>query len=91
MKQLVLTTTTLVILCYSTSAQSQQPYTGLEQRPIKALSEQQVDDLRAGRGMDWPSPPNSTAILARATFLSLRTGLTFLQTSAFGFGSYSTR
>jgi hypothetical protein len=33
------------------SAQSSQPYVGLEQRPIKALSHQQVDDLQAGRGM----------------------------------------
>jgi Spy/CpxP family protein refolding chaperone len=32
-------------------AQSQQPYAGLETRPIKALSEQQIADLRAGRGM----------------------------------------
>jgi Spy/CpxP family protein refolding chaperone len=32
-------------------AQSQQPYAGLEGRPIKALSEQQIADLRAGRGM----------------------------------------
>jgi hypothetical protein len=32
-------------------AQSQQPYAGLEVRPIKALSEQQIADLRAGRGM----------------------------------------
>jgi Spy/CpxP family protein refolding chaperone len=32
-------------------AQSQQPYAGLEGRPIKALSEQQLSDLRAGRGM----------------------------------------
>jgi hypothetical protein len=27
------------------------PYAGLQQRPVKALSEQQVADLRAGRGM----------------------------------------
>jgi Spy/CpxP family protein refolding chaperone len=32
-------------------AQSHQPYAGLEVRPIKALSEQQISDLRAGRGM----------------------------------------
>ncbi len=32
-------------------AQSQQPYAGLEGRSIKALSEQQIADLRAGRGM----------------------------------------
>jgi Spy/CpxP family protein refolding chaperone len=30
---------------------SPTPYTGLEQRAIKALSEQQISDLRAGRGM----------------------------------------
>src|SRR5215813_5969453 len=30
---------------------SPTPYTGLEQRAIKALSSQQIDDLRAGRGM----------------------------------------
>jgi hypothetical protein len=28
-----------------------QPYSGLEQRAIKALSDQQIADLRAGRGM----------------------------------------
>ena len=32
-------------------AQSPQPYAGLEGRSIKALSEQQIADLRAGRGM----------------------------------------
>jgi Spy/CpxP family protein refolding chaperone len=35
----------------SSLAQSQQPYAGLEARSIKALSEQQIADLRAGRGM----------------------------------------
>jgi Spy/CpxP family protein refolding chaperone len=32
-------------------AQSPQPYAGFEARSIKALSEQQIADLRAGRGM----------------------------------------
>src|SRR5919108_87427 len=32
-------------------AQSQQPYAGFEGRSIKALSEPQIADLRAGRGM----------------------------------------
>jgi Spy/CpxP family protein refolding chaperone len=32
-------------------AQAHQPYSGLETRSIKALSEQQIADLRAGRGM----------------------------------------
>jgi Spy/CpxP family protein refolding chaperone len=33
------------------SAQSPQPYAGLQGRGIKVLSEQQIADLRAGRGM----------------------------------------
>jgi len=33
------------------SAQTHQPYAGLEARPVKSLSEQQLADLRAGRGM----------------------------------------
>ena len=32
-------------------AQSVQPYSGMQNRPIKALSDQQVADLKAGRGM----------------------------------------
>src|SRR3954447_20268589 len=32
-------------------AQSPQPYAGLQSRPLKALSERQIADLRAGRGM----------------------------------------
>jgi Spy/CpxP family protein refolding chaperone len=32
-------------------AQSAQPYSGMQSRPIKALSDQQVADLKAGRGM----------------------------------------
>jgi hypothetical protein len=41
----------LVALAPAALAQSQQPYAGLEGRSIKALSEQQIADLRAGRGM----------------------------------------
>jgi LTXXQ motif family protein len=33
------------------AAQSPQPYAGLQARAIKALSEQQIADLKAGRGM----------------------------------------
>jgi len=32
-------------------AQPQQPYAGLQERPIKALSAEQIADLKAGRGM----------------------------------------
>ncbi len=37
-------------------AQTPQPYAGLETRPIKALSAQQVADLKAGRGMGFALP-----------------------------------
>ena len=46
-----LTAVALAVMCNSVSAQSTQPYAGFEQRPIKALSSQQIDDLRTGRGM----------------------------------------
>lgn len=34
-------------------AQMPQPYAGLETRPIKALSQEQIADLKAGRGMGF--------------------------------------
>ncbi|PDT86662.1 hypothetical protein CO669_29790 [Bradyrhizobium sp. Y36] len=51
MRRLLLLAATLVATSNAASAQSSQPYAGLEQRPIKALSQQQIDDLTAGRGM----------------------------------------
>ena len=39
------------LMTANASAQTVQPYTGLQDRPIKALSDQQIADLRAGRGM----------------------------------------
>jgi hypothetical protein len=41
----------LTALSSTAMAQSSQPYSGMQSRPIKALSDQQVADLRAGRGM----------------------------------------
>jgi Spy/CpxP family protein refolding chaperone len=41
----------LIVATASVLAQSHQPYAGLEGRAVKALSDQQVADLRAGRGM----------------------------------------
>jgi hypothetical protein len=35
---------------------AQSPYAGMQTRPIKALSEQQVNDLKAGRGMGLALP-----------------------------------
>jgi Spy/CpxP family protein refolding chaperone len=58
-------------------AESQQPYAGLEQRPVKALSEQQVSDLRAGRGMGLALPaelngyPGPSHVLENAEALAL--------------------
>jgi hypothetical protein len=51
MRRPLLLAATLIVSCNVASAQSSQPYAGLEHRPIKALSHQQIDDLRAGRGM----------------------------------------
>jgi hypothetical protein len=36
---------------FAAAADAQTPYAGMQTRPIKALSEQQVADLSAGRGM----------------------------------------
>lgn len=46
--RLVLTT---ALLFLTGSALAQQPYAGLQNRTIKTLSEQQIADLNAGRGM----------------------------------------
>jgi len=37
-------------------ASAQSPYAGLQQRPINALSDQQIADLKAGRGMGMALP-----------------------------------
>jgi hypothetical protein len=40
-----------LLLTFAVAANAQTPYAGMQGRPIKALSEQQVADLGAGRGM----------------------------------------
>jgi Spy/CpxP family protein refolding chaperone len=40
----------VLLLCFD-NALAQTPYAGLQSRPIKALSERQIAELRAGRGM----------------------------------------
>jgi hypothetical protein len=40
-----------VLILTTTAANAQTPYAGMQARPIKALSEQQVANLGAGRGM----------------------------------------
>jgi len=44
-------TVCFALMTVGVTAQTVQPYAGLETRPIKALSEQQIADLRTGRGM----------------------------------------
>jgi hypothetical protein len=41
----------LALLSVGVTAQTPQPYAGMETRPIKPLSEQQIADPRTGRGM----------------------------------------
>lgn len=41
----------LVSMMAGASAQSPQPYAGMQERQVKALSTQQIADLRDGRGM----------------------------------------
>jgi hypothetical protein len=50
MKQFVTLSIAAMLLAFG-SAVAQTPYAGLQTRSIKALSDQQVADLRAGRGM----------------------------------------
>jgi Spy/CpxP family protein refolding chaperone len=40
-----------LLLASAAAANAQTPYAGMQTRPIKALSEQQMADLSAGRGM----------------------------------------
>lgn len=39
------------VIFAAAAAHAQTPYAGMQTRPIKALSEQQLGDLKAGRGM----------------------------------------
>jgi hypothetical protein len=41
----------VLLLISAAAASAQTPYAGMQTRPIKALSEQQMADLAAGRGM----------------------------------------
>ncbi|HWB44612.1 MAG TPA: periplasmic heavy metal sensor [Hyphomicrobiaceae bacterium] len=72
----------LAMLAYLAStglvlAQSHQPYAGLQQRDVKALSETQIADLKAGRGMGFALPaelngyPGPAHVLENADTLSL--------------------
>jgi Spy/CpxP family protein refolding chaperone len=66
-----------VTLAGAQTAQVHQPYAGMESRALKALSEQQIADLRAGRGMGLALPaelngyPGPVHVLELAEALAL--------------------
>jgi hypothetical protein len=72
----------LVLIAGPSLAQSHQPYAGLQSRSIKALSEQQIADLRAGRGMSMALPaelngyPGPLHVMEHAHALALTTDQT---------------
>lgn len=51
LSRLALAMSILTSLSIPASTQHAQPYAGLQTRAVKALSDQQIADLRAGRGM----------------------------------------
>src|SRR5689334_5411022 len=51
MRYILATLAALAMQSGVATAQSHQPYAGLEQRAVKSLSNEQIDDLKAGRGM----------------------------------------
>jgi Spy/CpxP family protein refolding chaperone len=62
----------------ATVALAQSPYAGMQTRSIKALSDQQVDDLKAGRGMGLALPAELNGYPGPAHILELadKLGLT---------------
>ena len=69
-----------LLLTSAAAADAQTPYAGMQARPIKALSEQQVADLGAGRGMglalaaELNGYPGPSHLLELADKLNLSTG-----------------
>jgi hypothetical protein len=49
--RLIMTAAVMTLTVGGSLAQTQQPYAGLQSRSIKALSDRELADLRAGRGM----------------------------------------
>ena len=50
-RTIILFSTALILAADTPLAQSPQPYAGMQNRPLKALSDEQLDELKAGRGM----------------------------------------
>ncbi len=65
-------------------ATSDRPYAGMEQRPVKALSDEDIGDLRAGRGMGLALPAELNGLPGPRHVLDLadRLGLSDMQRAA---------
>ena len=76
-KSIAMATVVLGLTAGGSFAQSHQPYAGFQSRPVKALSEQQIADLRAGRGMAMALPaelngyPGPLHVIEQADALAL--------------------
>lgn len=77
MIRMLSTTVAAALLLASTAHAQTQPYAALKDRPIKALSAEDISNLRAGRGMGMALPaelnhyPGPTHVLENAVALQL--------------------
>jgi hypothetical protein len=91
MKHLLVTVATLAAMSSAAIAQSHQPYAGLEQRSIKALSGQQIDDLKNGRGMGLALAAELNGYPGPLHVLELADRLGLTRTKKQASSAYSTR
>jgi Spy/CpxP family protein refolding chaperone len=52
MRTILIVLLVAMVSAYGAAAQEEQPYAGWQARPIKALSDEEIADLKAGRGME---------------------------------------
>jgi hypothetical protein len=71
-------------IALTTGAFGQSPYAGMQAQPIKALSDRQVADLKAGRGMGLAMPAELNGYPGPSHLLELaeQVGLSNAQSSA---------
>ena len=50
-REIILMSAMLILAAGASYAQQSQPYGGMQARPLKALSSEELADLKAGRGM----------------------------------------
>lgn len=72
-----------------TTGYAQTPYAGMQTRPIKALSDEQIADLQAGRGMGLALAAELNGYPGPAHVLELADNSTCRRNSAPASSSYS--